>query len=314
MVRQNNDALEGNGVVRAALTLTGRRTLSVGAVGFARTQGLTRPIVYTPTMFARFHTARGLGYARYESRDDLGPGGRLSAEAFASVDRDRLLDPASEILLRGPMTTHATTVSTGATLNGSRPLADWGRAALMLAGRREAYSPVNETTPSLSGVPARRLVGAGGGEVDLRWRALDLHVIPSARLEAIDDVVTGQSAAGRPLPAGPAVTHLLPVYRLGLVRPLGANATFKANVARYAGAPSFLELYGNGSGRLLGNPTLLPERGDNADLALWIDSVGPRASLLSRTTLFGALADDLILLAAHLLRAVARREPIRRAD
>jgi outer membrane cobalamin receptor len=294
MVRQNNDALEGNGVVRAALTLTGRRTLSVGAIGFARTQGLTREVVYTPTMFARFHTARALGYARYESRDDLGPGGRLSADAFASVERDRLLDPAGEIIMRGSMITHETTVSTGAIANGSRPLDDWGRAALMIAGRRETYTPANETNPSLSGVPARRLVGVGGAEVDVLWRALDLHIIPSARVEAVDDVITGQSAAGRPLPAGPAVTRLLPVYRLGLVRPLGENATFKANVGRYARAPSFLELYGNGSYRLLGNPRLLPERGNNADLALWIDRAGPRASVLSRTTLFGALADDLI--------------------
>ena len=45
---------------------------------------------------------------------------------------------------------------------------------------------------------------------------------------------------------------------------------------------------------LLGNPSLRPERGTNADLALWIDRAGPYAALSSRTTLFGALADDLI--------------------
>ena len=37
-----------------------------------------------------------------------------------------------------------------------------------------------------------------------------------------------------------------------------------------------------------------PSEGRNADLALWIDRAGPRGSLLSRTTVFGALADDLI--------------------
>ena len=41
--RQNNDALEGNGVLRLALTLTGRRTLSLGAIGFGREQGLPGP-------------------------------------------------------------------------------------------------------------------------------------------------------------------------------------------------------------------------------------------------------------------------------
>ena len=39
----------------------------------------------------------------------------------------------------------------------------------------------------------------------------------------------------------------------------------KANVGRYARTPSFLELYGNGMGRLLGNPALRPEWGTNAD-------------------------------------------------
>ena len=291
--RQNNDAVEGNGLFRAALTLTGRRTLSLGLLGFARMQGLTGNFQY-PTMFARFHTARGVGYLRYESRDDLGPGGRLSVEGFTSVERDRLLDPDGEVLGRGPLTTHETTVSSGVTAHGTRPLGDWARAAAVLEGRRETYLLDNETTPTMSGAPARRWVGVVGGEVDLRWPLLDLHLIPSVRLEALSDVVTGQNAAGVYLPAGPAIDRLLPVYRLGLVRPLGDEASFKANIGRYARAPSFLELYGNGNERILGNPSLLPERGTNGDLALWIDRAGPRLSLVSRTTAFGALVDDLV--------------------
>src|SRR6185312_9295622 len=92
--RQDNDALEGNGVFRAALTLAGRRTVSLGLIGFGRAEGLPGPtnaLAYQ----TRFHTARGLGTLRYESRDDLGPGGRLTAQAFASIERDRLLDPAA---------------------------------------------------------------------------------------------------------------------------------------------------------------------------------------------------------------------------
>ena len=38
--RQNNDLVQGDGVVRAALTLAGRRTLGLGALAFAREQGL----------------------------------------------------------------------------------------------------------------------------------------------------------------------------------------------------------------------------------------------------------------------------------
>jgi iron complex outermembrane receptor protein len=119
---------------------------------------------------------------------------------------------------------------------------------------------------------------------------LNLEVIPSARFEWMADTVTGQNTNGLPLPAGPAITRLLPTYRLGLVRPLSSVVTLKANVGEYHHAPSFLELYGDGTGRLLGSPSLVPESGTNADLAIWIN----RVATSSRTTLFGALADDLI--------------------
>jgi outer membrane cobalamin receptor len=87
---------------------------------------------------------------------------------------------------------------------------------------------------------------------------------------------------------------VLPVWRLGLVRPLGSAAAIKANIGRYGRIPSFLELYGNGTGRLLGNAALAPERGSNGDLALWIDHRGERLAVSSRTVVFGALVDDLI--------------------
>jgi outer membrane receptor protein involved in Fe transport len=292
-IRRNNDALEGNGVLRLALTLNGRRTLSLGAIGFGREQGLPGPLENESTT-ARFHSGRGLGYLRYESRDDLGPGGRLSAQAFVSVERDRVIDPAGDILGQGPLIAHETTVSTGVTAYATRPLGEWGRAAAIAEARHETYTPDNELDPTMSGTPARRSMGVAGGELDLRWPRLDLHVIPSARVELMSDAVTGVTSNGFPVPAAPPVFRALPIYRLGLVRPLTESAIFKANVGRYQRAPSFLELYGNGNDRLLGDPGLLPERGTNADLALWIDRARPWGSLLSRTTVFGALADDLI--------------------
>jgi outer membrane receptor protein involved in Fe transport len=291
--RQNNDALEGNGVLRLALTLTGRRTLSLGAIGFGREQGLPGPLNNLSST-ARFHSGRGLGYLRYESRDDLGPGGRISAQAFVSVERDRLLDLAGDIAGRGPVASHETTVSTGATVHATRPLDDWGRAAVVLEMRRETYTQNDELDPAVSGAPARRLIGVAGGELDLRWQRLDLHVIPSARIELMSDVVTGVGSNGVVVPAAPALFRALPIYRLGLVRPLNESATFKGNIGRYQRAPSFLELYGNGNARLLGNPGLRPEQGTNGDVALWIDRLGPRGTLLSRTTVFGGLANDLI--------------------
>jgi hypothetical protein len=230
---------------------------------------------------------------RYESRDDLGPGGRLSAEAFVSAERDRLLDPYGEIQNQGPLFVHQTTLSIGAAAHATRPLAEWARASVVLAGRRETYTPENELDPADSVLPARRLVGVAGVELALLAHPLDLEIIPSVRIEGMDDEVTGENGAGQPV-ASPPISRFFPTYRLGLVRPLSATATLKANVGQYHRAPSFLELYGDGTRRLLGNPGLVPESGNNADLALWIDRAGARVSMASRTTIFGALATDLI--------------------
>jgi outer membrane receptor protein involved in Fe transport len=292
-VRQNNDTLEGNGVLRAALALEGRRTLDLGLIGFARVEGLPGP-TNDLAFHTRFHTGRGLGTLRYESRDDLGPGGRLYAQAFVSAERDRLLDPDGEIQNQGPLIVHETTLSIGATLHAARPLMDWGRASAVLEARRETYTPDNELDAADSGIPARRLVGVAGAELAIFWHRLNLQIIPSARFEGMEDEVTGQGASGRPVTAAPTVARLLPTYRLGLVRPVSSVVMVKANVGEYNHAPSFLELYGDGTRRLLGNPSLVPESGTNADLAVWVDRPGARVSTTSRTTLFGTLADDLI--------------------
>jgi vitamin B12 transporter len=292
-VRQNNDTLDGNGVLRAELALAGRRTLGLSVIGFARAEGLAGP-TNNESLHARFHTARGLGIVRYQSRDDLGPGGRLSAEAFVSVERDRLLDPDAEVQKFPGYYFHETTLSIGTTVHATRPFWNWGRAAGILEARRETYAPDDETNAADPRIPARRLIGVAGAELTLLLHRFDLEVIPSARFEGMEDTVTGLDTNDQPVPAGPAIARLLPTYRLGLVRPVSPVVTLKANLGEYHHAPSFLELYGDGTQRLLGNPSLVPESGTNADIALWIDRPGAWVSTSSRTTLFGALADDLI--------------------
>ncbi len=289
--RQNDDVEQADGTFRAAVDLRGRRTLSLGVIAFGRDQGLPGPHL-APTRFVRFATARALTYLRYESRDDLGASGHLDAQLFFSVQRDHYTDPGE--LSAGVWDTHDTTLSTGLTANATRPLADWLRLAAVAEARAETFRPVNDgVEPMPVGAPARRLVAVAGLESTFHWRRADLDLVPSVRVEEMQDVVTGRD----PLlqterPASPPVTRTLPIVRLALLRPLGPYVTLKANIGRYARAPSFLELYA-GTGRLLGNPALTPEWGTNGDVSLVVDA-GTRVRVSSRTAVFGAEVRDLI--------------------
>ena len=261
----NNHLAQVDGAFRAAIDLRGRRQLGLGLIAFTRDHGLPGAGILQPTQ-AQFNTARGIAYASYDSRDDLGAGGRLHAQLFASAQRDRFIDPNGEIGAI-PARTDDTTLSAGATANASRPFADWVRGAAMAEARRETFQPVNHLEATPVGVPAERLVGAAGVETDFWWRRIDLDIVPSARVEVLRDIVTGRDALfQRQRPASAPIVHTLPIARLGLARPLGSHATLKANAGRYGRAPSFLELYGD-TGPMLGNPLLRPEVGWNGDLA-----------------------------------------------
>jgi outer membrane receptor protein involved in Fe transport len=290
VLRQNDDVEQADGTFRAAVDLRGRRTLSLGLIAFGRDQGLPGPNL-AQTRFVRFATARGLAYLRYESRDDLGPSGRLDAQLFFSAERDHFTDPGE--LSDGVWDTHDTTVSTGLTANATRPLAEWLRLATVAEARAEMFRPVNDGDEVMPvGAPARRLVAVAGAEATFQWRRAHLDLVPSARVEEMQDVVTGRGSLARNEPAAPPVTRTLPIVRLALLRPLGGHVTLKANVGRYARAPSFLELYA-GTGRLIGNPALTPEWGTNGDVSLVVDA-GTRVRVSSSTAVFGAEVSDLI--------------------
>ncbi|HET6284595.1 MAG TPA: TonB-dependent receptor [Polyangia bacterium] len=290
--RQNNQLAQGDGVVRAAIDLPGRREISVGLLGIWRRQGLSGLGIY-PTREAAFVTARGLAHMSYESRSDLGDSSRLRAQVFFSAERDEFSDRLREV--GGiPAVTHDTIMGLGSTVTAAKTAAPWARLAAIIEGRRETFQPINDIDPTPVGVPAGRLVGAVGAEVDLWWRRLALDIIPSARLETVRDVVTGRDLLfARQRPASDPVVHVLPVLRLGLVRPVSSWMALKANAGRYARVPSFSELYGD-SGRQLGNPELRPEVGWNADAGVSFRASGTGADLDARSIAFGARVDDLI--------------------
>ncbi len=290
--RLNDHLTQIDGAFRAAIDLRGRRQLGLGLIAVAREHGLPGPGTLAPSQ-AEFNTARGIAYASYDSRDDLGAGGRLHAQLFTSVQRDRFIDPSGQIGAIAARTDD-TTLSVGSTVHVSRPFADWLRSAAMIEGRRETFQPVNQLEAKPVGVPAEREVGAAGVETDFWWRRIDLDIVPSARVEVVRDVVTGRDTLFQlQRPASPPIVHTLPIARLGLLRPIGSHATLKANAGRYGRAPSFLELYGD-TGGMLGNPQLRPEIGWTGDLAAEYRAGGERASIAGRTGLFAARVDDLI--------------------
>ena len=160
--------------------------------------------ILQPTQ-AQFNTGRGIAYASYDSRDDLGAGGRLHAQLFASAQRDRFIDPNGQVGVI-PARTDDSTLSAGVTANASRPLADWVRGAAMIEARRETFQPINQLEATPVGVPAERLVGAAGVETDFWWRRIDLDIVPSARVEVLRDIVTGRDAVfQRQRPARPPI-------------------------------------------------------------------------------------------------------------
>ena len=291
--RQNADLSQLDGVVRGAVSLPGRRELRLGLIGLWREQGLPAPNIYLATS-ARASASRALGHVDYESRDDLGRNSRLRVVAFASATRDEFSDPNHEIVGL-PTATHDVTRSVGGTANAEKAVGSWGRLTTILEGRGEDFLPRNDFDAIAPvGHAATRLLGSAGAELDVRVSPLALDVIPSARLEASRDVRTGRDLLlGTQLPPGPAIEHLLPALRLGLVRSFGGDVTLRGNVGRYARLPSFVELYGYTRG-VLGNPQLVPESGVNADLGVALAHRGAAAEWTAAVTAFGARVDDLI--------------------
>lgn len=290
--RENNDLNQGDGVVRAVLSLPGRRELRAGGIGIMRDQGLPTQAIFQSRV-ARATTARLLLHLGYESRDDLGRSSRLRAAVFASAMREKFFDPQSEIV-NIPTATDDLARSLGATITAEKAVGGWGRLTGLLEGRVEEYLPRNVYDPVMpAGYPATRRVGAAGFELDVRWPWLKLDLLPSARLETSRDVRTGRDSAFAHRPAGEPVNRLLPVLRLGLLRSLGDGASLRANVGRYGRNPSFVELYGYNSG-VVGNSALRPERGWNADMGATVSRQRPGGKLVVSATLFGAEVEDLI--------------------
>ena len=263
-------------MLRAALTLPGRRTLGLGVIGFGREQGLTGRATSPTVRDALPDHARArlpaLRIARRSGagRSALGPSCSRRGSAIASTIRRPRRGSA------GPRP-RATRRAPSAPRLRVAPRRRLGARRRGAAGARGDVPPANDAEPPRSGCPARRLAGVAGAELDLRCAAPDLNFMPSARVEAAQDVVSHATCAGVPM-ARPAVSRQLPVLRLGLVRPLGSAHAQSSEGERRALRPRAVVpgALRQRHGALLGNPDLRPSAAPTPIVALWIDRVGPR--------------------------------------
>ena len=144
-----------------------------------------------------------------------------------------------------------------------------------------------------SGAPATRLFGATGVESDFWIQPIHFDIIASLRLEAAREETSGRNSFDQFLPTSGPVNHVLPIARLSLAKQLSGWLTLRANGGRYARLPSTIELYGN-TGYLLGDPTLKPETGFNADTGSLVSWKRGSSKVLWSTAAFASLVSDLI--------------------
>src|SRR5204862_8289884 len=121
---------------------------------------------------------RFLASAGYDSRQDLGAGGRLRAVLYGSTGFQELRDLRPDIA-QVPTDSHDRSATVGATVTGGRPVTSWLRLAAVLDGRHERFSPFDARAATPSGPPGLRSFGAAGVEPHALLAPAALEVIPS---------------------------------------------------------------------------------------------------------------------------------------
>jgi len=286
--RHSNDLFQIDGVVRAAVDLAGERRLTATASWFARDQGLPGyGLIAEP--HARLGTLRVTGSLAYESMHDHGALGQVRALAYATCNRTHFRDLDGHIAA-GSTDARDHTGTAGITLAMQRSLWPWLLLSGILDGRYDGFRPSDVRA---SGWPASRLFGAAGLESDFWIEPVRFDVIASLRVEAAREKTSGRDNFDALLPTSPPANHVLPIARLSFIKQLAAWLSVRANGGRYARLPSTIELYGN-TGYLLGNPTLRPESGVNADFGPLVSRTGAASSLTWSTAGFASWVSDLI--------------------
>ena len=288
--RQNNQLRQLDGALAGTVELPGRRALTLSLSALSRRQGL--PARGTDASFvAALDRRRLAASASYESHEDLGSSGRLRATGYLLAGEQRLHDPLGEVAFRA-IDTRDRSLTVGATVLATRPLATWFLLSALLDARHEGYTP-HERNRTDRRPPGRRDMGALGLAGTAHLAPLRLDLIASLRGEAARDEVSLVDGFGGAATLAAPTTRFYPVARLGLVQTPHSALRLRANLGSYARLPTLAERYGNG-GVIQGNPELVPERGFNGDLGAAYELGGRAGRLVVDAALFAAAARDLI--------------------
>lgn len=286
--RLNADLQQLDGTLRAVLDTSDGRRLSAGLLLFGRSQGLPG-MVLVGSPVARLGTTRARLSLDYESPNAFGPGGRLETTVYGNYELTHLDDPHPDI---NSIATdaHDRTYTVGERTTWRHVTRPW----LVLSGLVELrYDRFSPSDTAVTGSPGNRLFGAVGLETDFWIQRIHLDVIPSLRIEVAREETSGRNQFYKYLSTTAPTNHVLPIARLALIEELTGPVSLRANVGRYARLPSLIELYGN-TGILLGDSTLKPERGLNADFGPVVSWSNGSSRVSWSTAAFASFIDDLI--------------------
>lgn len=222
------------------------------------------------------------------------PGG--SVRAWSQTERSRFRDPEGQLHL-GLQDTDDEFLDRGAAFDAVVPMGvSWLTARAGLAARREDA----ETSPPTLGAPvpppSRRETESAHAGLDLQLLGDAVLVHAARRWDRQHDHIRATLVGAQAYAVD--VTRELDAPQAGALVRLPKGFEARTNWTKTSRAPEFLELFGN-QGDVLGNPKLVPERGESWDAGgAWRGRVAAVAASVEWTAYASHLRQLIVFLPA----------------
>jgi len=271
-IRSNNGFNGGSLMLKGRVRLSKALTLDAVNLLNAKKCGIAGHGLH-PTMAAHLTTIRNVAGLHLRGQRVAGTGLDFSVVPWVTWSQLSFKDPLGEVGV-GTDDTLDQHVSPGLRLHSSLTLpldGDmrwWLSPQVALELRHEAFSPGSPALDPLTVISSTRTRLSVGGGVQFGLDPMDTEVIASLRHESSWSslyIPENRDDLTREEPQNTAVEAL--TWRVAVAQRTIDNVKLTANLSHSVRMPSLFELFGN-TGAVLGNPSLLPERGLNADLGM----------------------------------------------